>query len=100
MRLSSLDLQRIKSVYQDFSLQNSKLFLFGSRLDDSKKGGDIDLLLVFENADSLAQFKRLEFLVQLKKAIGDRKIDLTLATANELKTDPFLMIIMDSAVEL
>ncbi len=100
MRLTLSEKQTIRSVFQKFSTQNSKVFLFGSRLDDSKKGGDIDLLLVFETADLLNQFQRLDFLVQLKKEIGERKIDLTLALESDLELDSFVKTIFDSAVRL
>jgi predicted nucleotidyltransferase len=51
------------------------IYLFGSRVDDSKKGGDIDLWI--ESAHDPELFtKKISFLARLKRRIGDRKIDV------------------------
>jgi len=58
--------------------------LFGSRVDDARRGGDIDLLILLDgssdNVDmmTLAE-KRVRYLVMLEKALGERKIDLITA---------------------
>jgi predicted nucleotidyltransferase len=54
-----------------------ELYLFGSRLDDARKGGDIDLYIVIDNRDRLGE-KRIEFLTQIKQHIGDQRIDLVI----------------------
>jgi hypothetical protein len=71
-----------------------KLFLFGSRLDDQKRGGDIDLLLLVSEHDFekvYAMKSHLKF--DLEEAVGDQRVDLTLATEQKLKDDEFLMSI-------
>jgi predicted nucleotidyltransferase len=100
MRLSAFELAEIKKTFQRFSFKDTKIYLFGSRLDDTKKGGDIDLLISFSDKSDLPNFRRLDFLVELKKQIGDRKIDVTLGLAEETQTDPFLESIFSSAVEI
>lgn len=68
---------------------NGEVLLFGSRVDDSKKGGDIDLYLSPAGpADDLFKLK-LKFLVDLKSKIGEQKIDLVLEpfASNELKQE-------------
>lgn len=52
--------------------------LFGSRLDNSRRGGDIDLL---ERTDLPAQEavrRRLDLLAELWQHLGERKIDTVL----------------------
>jgi len=51
------------------------LYLFGSRVDDSQKGGDIDLYVATENRERLGE-KRIEFLAGIKQRIGNPRIDL------------------------
>jgi len=51
--------------------------LFGSCVDDARKGGDIDLYLVADNRDRMGE-KRIEFLAQVKRQIGDQRIDLVI----------------------
>lgn len=51
------------------------MFLFGSRLDDKKKGGDIDLLIRTEN-EKKGVLARIRMLSRLKLDLGDQKIDI------------------------
>ena len=41
MRLSKRYIEVIKKYFKEF-FENGEIYLFGSRVDDSKKGGDID----------------------------------------------------------
>lgn len=101
MRLSDQQKRAIVDSFQIFRKgSQAALYLFGSRTDDSKRGGDIDLLLVFETDRESQNFPRLDFVVDLKKKIGDRKIDLTLATKSQLQSDSFLKSIFSGAVLL
>ncbi|MCF6333103.1 MAG: nucleotidyltransferase domain-containing protein [Draconibacterium sp.] len=74
MRLTNEEVAAIKDVTFDFD-KDAKIILFGSRTDDKKKGGDIDLLVLSKKA-SLG--KKLQLLVGIKTLIGERKIDLLL----------------------
>ena len=78
MRLNENDKTEIKTVTKSVFGENASVVLFGSRTEDSKKGGDIDLFITYSETisrDELYQLK-LKFLVQLKKRIGDQKIDI------------------------
>ena len=44
MRLSTYEVDAIKDTFKDI-FQNGDIYLFGSRIDDDKKGGDIDLYI-------------------------------------------------------
>ncbi len=74
MRLSPMYRTAIrKHFYHVFHAGN--IYLFGSRVDDLKKGGDIDLYLEVEDKEGLFNKKR-KFLARLKREIGDQKIDV------------------------
>lgn len=77
-----------------------RIYLFGSRVNDSARGGDIDLLLVVDHNDDreLLRRKRLDLNVNLIKQLGERRIDLVVASSQDLVTDPFLASIWPSAV--
>jgi predicted nucleotidyltransferase len=65
--------------------------LFGSRVDDSKRGGDIDLLIQPESPDEMLT-RKLQFLGILEREMGERKIDLgkrelTAADLDQLSKD-------------
>jgi len=66
----------IKEAFKK-SFKNGKIYLFGSRVDDTKRGGDIDLYLCPESKDDLAS-KKIEFLVALKQKIDEQKIDVVI----------------------
>lgn len=54
--------------------------LFGSRLDDNARGGDIDLYIETELSAEEAEARRLRMLARLTRRLGERKIDLVVRT--------------------
>ena len=74
MRLSKQQHQAIKKYFLEV-FHDGHIYLFGSRVDDSKKGGDIDLYIDSPDRENLVH-KKLDFLVKLKKEIGYQKIDV------------------------
>jgi len=76
MRLQENEVVAIKNTFLDV-FKSGKIFLFGSRVDDKKKGGDIDLYIISDNKDNLSS-KRIHFLVKLKNIIGEQKIDVVI----------------------
>jgi len=98
MRLKNSERETIKRIVKDFD-PDSKVFLFGSRIDDKAKGGDIDLL-IFTERYTLSD--KLKLKIKLKKELGDRRIDIIL-TCNESsgeKQDPFISMITEKAISL
>jgi predicted nucleotidyltransferase len=77
MRLTKTQIKAIQDSFSTFFMKGDKIWLFGSRVDDSKKGGDIDLYIE-TNYDDLfiVTKKEIEFVTNLKKIIGDQKIDI------------------------
>ena len=74
MRLSKKYKDTIKKYFYQF-FTDGRVYLFGSRVDDSKKGGDIDLYLVVSNFDNLFE-KKIKFLSRIKRELGEQKIDI------------------------
>ena len=73
MRLRDSEIEAIKSVFNEV-FKKGEIYLFGSRVDDKKKGGDIDLYLVVDTEDKFN--KKRKFRAKLYKLIGERKIDV------------------------
>jgi len=71
---------------------NAKIWLFGSRTDDSKKGGDIDIAIFSEIIDKDVMQK-----IQVKRficdRIGDQKIDIV--TTNSGKEAIFRLAVAE-----
>lgn len=78
MRLTSSQEQIIKSTVDRVLGAESRVWLFGSRVDDELRGGDIDLLIETEAAFP----NRAKMLCRLYGALiyslGDRKLDVLL----------------------
>ena len=77
---------------------NAKVRLFGSRVDPSKRGGDIDLLINASQKKMTIKNKLL-FLVDLKKQIGLRKIDVVFDRKTNTNTF-FLDSIIKKSIEI
>ena len=82
MRLSKRTINKIqKSIEASFG--DVKVYLFGSRTDDSKRGGDIDLAI--ETNMTKKEFKqhKVEFVTSMLRLGLDLKIDLVKLVSND-----------------
>ena len=75
MRLSDFEVKSIKSSFEKV-FKKGAIYLFGSRVNDDKKGGDIDLYIQPKDLVDLS-LKKINFLVELKSKIGEQKIDVS-----------------------
>ncbi|NPA11092.1 MAG: nucleotidyltransferase domain-containing protein [Epsilonproteobacteria bacterium] len=73
MRLKDTEIEAIKSVFNEV-FGKGEIYLFGSRVDDNKRGGDIDLYLMVDTEDKFN--KKIKFRAKLYRLIGERKIDV------------------------
>jgi len=78
MRLSQTQIDVIVQVFQHV-FSHGELVLFGSRVDDQRKGGDIDLYIQPAEVMPDLVMRKIKFLAMLKSKIGEQKIDLVLA---------------------
>jgi len=73
VRLEEWEVKEIKRSLREVFGENAKVYLFGSRIDNKKKGGDIDL---FVEADNIDYEKEKEFWILLQERLGEQKIDI------------------------
>ena len=78
MRITDPERQAILRTAKEIYGDNARVTLFGSRVDDRLKGGDIDLYVETEGPATLKD--KLKFLVELENKIGEQKIDLVVRT--------------------
>ena len=95
MRLEKKKAKVLKSLIQKY-LPESDIYLFGSRTDDTKKGGDIDILILSDRVLSRKEKAAIEFAFFQK--FGEQKLDLVSFRHDE--TSPFKKIALDEAVSL
>jgi predicted nucleotidyltransferase len=75
MRLNKYVLNKIKNAVKN-SFGDVNIYLFGSRLDNSKKGGDIDIAIETDLSRLDFRKKKVQFISNLLKNDFDYKIDL------------------------
>lgn len=101
MRLSHKEVSSIKAAFSVVLADHPyELYLFGSRVDDNKKGGDIDLLVVVSTAQkSFTTDQKTAIRKKIFESIPEQKIDITVATSEELRSDDFLISVMNHAIK-
>ncbi|RIZ71802.1 MAG: nucleotidyltransferase domain-containing protein [Methylococcales bacterium] len=77
MRLTEFEINVIKQSACDIFGSDVQVFLFGSRVDETKKGGDIDLYIKTNAGNDLTH--KIKLLVELEKKLGEQKIDIVFA---------------------
>jgi predicted nucleotidyltransferase len=83
MRLKQEIIHFIKNT-AELLFPDTEVYLFGSRLFDNKKGGDIDILLLSEK--KIESKKIRNFKIAFYKRFGWQKIDLVNFTRTEEST--------------
>lgn len=84
MRLTQHQIEVLKCVADEVFGSDSRLVLFGSRVDDNLSGGDIDLYVTgFNQSIEQRLAAKLSFLVQVKQQIGEQRIDIIFAPLPE-----------------
>jgi len=80
MRLTEFEINSIKNTFNDLFV-DGKIYLFGSRVDDTKKGGDIDLFIKLNyQLDAKERLnKKGQFRIKLEDTIGEQKIDIIIS---------------------
>lgn len=85
MRLTPAAISSIKKTVAIYAGDTSQVKLFGSRLDDSKKGGDIDLLVTLDHPVENPALLIAKLTAELIKAMNGRKVDVLLIAPNLTK---------------
>ncbi len=93
MRLSQYEIRSIKDIVYSLD-SNAKIYLFGSRVYDDKRGGDIDLLIL---SNKLTSKDIRKARLALYDKIGEQKIDVVIA---QDLSKPFTRIAVEEGVLL
>ena len=96
MRLSSVQQNIIKSATTKLFGENANIYLFGSRVDDTKKGGDIDLLIETATNPDLLKKASLKNLLEIQLNLP---VDL-LTIQRNVPLTPFQKIAFEKSILL
>ena len=77
IRLPEYVINQIINLSKKYFGQGCCVWIFGSRADLTKKGGDIDIYIETPEYENIID-KKLNFLVELDQKIGEQKVDLVI----------------------
>ena len=87
MRLSLDQVHAIVAAAQELAGADAQVSLFGSRVNDQLRGGDIDLLVECAHPVARPVWLAAQITARLQRSLGERKIDvLVVDPATELET--------------
>ena len=93
MRLTENEIQSLIDDVNPFVKQNMliELRLYGSRLEDPLKGGDIDLLIVCASEESKNRLgiQKAAILAKIYLALDEENVDLLIINRNDFGNDIF-----------
>lgn len=96
MRISENEKSAILTTVYNID-PDAHVWLFGSRTDDTKQGGDFDILIESKRI----AFKEKQLIrVRIQDLIGEQKIDLLVVSDLTQNTDPFVKSILPGAIRL
>jgi predicted nucleotidyltransferase len=93
MRLTDFEVSSIRQTVHALD-PDASIYLFGSRADDDKRGGDIDLLII---SDRLSTADAGPVRWRLWELLGEQKIDIVIAKDD---SEPFVRIALKEGVPL
>lgn len=88
MRLHPHQIQSIQAVIQQIAGQQATTWLYGSRLDDTRRGGDVDLLI--QSTPPITLLQRARIKTQLERELS-LPVDV-LACGEDGQLSPFARI--------
>lgn len=75
MRLTTAQISTIKRLAKQTFGQPAEVYLFGSRVDDQVRGGDIDIYIDTDARQSLLR-KKLRLTSLLQMELGEQRFDI------------------------
>ena len=76
MRLAEKSCEIIRNTTREVFGADARVRLWGSRVDDRQRGGDIDLLVELPRQQKDARKKSLTLAARLQMQLGDQAIDI------------------------
>jgi predicted nucleotidyltransferase len=96
MRLKPNEINILKSNIRKH-ITDAKIILFGSRVDDTKRGGDIDIFV--ETGQQVNLKQQIKILTDIRMDGCDRKVDMVIKTPTT-KDQPIFQTIYQNGIVL
>lgn len=85
MRLTDYETQAILQLARQLGGGQSRVRVFGSRLDDAAHGGDLDLMLELPEPVDNPALLAARMSAQVSRAMRGRKVDVLLSAPNLMR---------------
>ncbi len=85
MRLTPTQITAIRAIVAQLAGDEASVRLFGSRLDDTAKGGDVDLLVEIPHPVADPAWLAARIAGRVSRAMAGRKVDVILSAPNLLR---------------
>jgi len=85
MRLTDHQTQIIRQLANQVAGSQSRVRVFGSRLDDAARGGDLDLMLELPEPVENPALMAAQMSAQVSRAMHGRKVDVLVSAPNLMR---------------
>lgn len=85
MRLTDQQAQAIMQLAHEIAGERVQVRVFGSRLDDRARGGDLDLMLELSEPAANPALLAARFSARVTRLMQGRKVDVLLAAPNLMR---------------
>ena len=85
MRLTDHQIAAIRILAHQLAGNQSRVRVFGSRIDDTKQGGDLDLMLELPEAVDNPAFLAAQMAAKVSRLMNGRKVDVLLSAPNLMR---------------
>ncbi|TAN50197.1 MAG: nucleotidyltransferase domain-containing protein [Methylococcaceae bacterium] len=82
MRLTPVEIQSIRKAALELAGPAARIRLFGSRLDDAARGGDVDLMLECDDPVAAPALLAARLGAAVSRTMGGRKVDVIICAPN------------------
>ncbi len=102
MRLTQREQSDVAAVAKAVLPAGSRVSLFGSRLDDSRRGGDVDLWIELAGNPTAAEMVRFRgrLTAGLYQRWGERRIDMVMSLLGQPDARPVVQAARRNSIEL
>jgi len=85
MRLTDSQIQAIRQIARQVAGEQTRVRIFGSRLDDDAQGGDVDLMLELPEPVINPALLAAQMCAKVSRAMHGRKVDVLISAPNLMR---------------
>lgn len=82
MRLNPLQIRSIRQVAAEYAGESVRVRVFGSRLDDAARGGDLDLMIELDDVVANPALLAARISASVSRTLHGRKVDVLISAPN------------------